>query len=128
MRARVEVTHEAGVVAVSLHGETTLMASLEAVIRGVWNARKAGTRNVLFDLRESTSEDFESRVLKQASEASRTGIGAYRVAVVGRTDDPRLPYIEEVGATRGYTVRCFVDREAALAWLREAGSEPATAA
>ena len=128
MRARIAIDVEGDVVVVSVQGQSTLMSSIEAVMRGVWNAKRAQTRNILFDIRDSTSDDFHSRVMKQVSEAPRTGIGAFRVAVLGRPDDPRLPFVENVGVNRGYAVRCFVEKDSAIEWLHQGTAHSANAA
>ncbi|HYC35567.1 MAG TPA: hypothetical protein VEC19_04040 [Usitatibacter sp.] len=47
-----------------------------------------------------------------------SGIAAYRVAVLGRPEDPMLPFIEDAAINRGLTARAFVSEPEALAWLR----------
>ena len=117
MDDRIQVTVDGPVITVTLRGKTTMMMSIEAVLRAVHNARKSGARGVLFDIRDSTSEDFHTRIIKQADHAPQTGIGAYRIAVLALAEDPRLTFIEDVGVNRGYDVKSFTDPEAARAWL-----------
>ena len=121
MSDRLQVSVDGPIVTVTLHGKTTLMLSIEAVLRAVWNARNSGASGVLFDIRDSTREDFKTRVLQQADQAPRTGIGAYRIAVLALPDDPRLGFIEDVGKARGYDVKTFTDLAAAREWLAPGG-------
>ena len=120
MSERLQVRADGDVVVVSLQGKTSMMLSIEAVLRAVWTARKAEARGLLFDIRETVSDDFHSRVLKLAAEAPRMGTTRYPVAVVGVADDPRLRFIEDVGVNRGMRVRTFQDFEAARAWILQA--------
>ena len=124
MNDRLKVAADHGVVHVSLQGKATMMLSIEAVLRAVWTARQSGTRSVLFDLREAESDDYHTRIHKLATEGPRMGIGNYRIAILGLPDDPRLPYIEDVGRNRGYTVKSFTDAEAARAWLLLESRQP----
>jgi hypothetical protein len=117
MSDRLQVHAEAGIVTVGLRGKTTMMLSIEAMLRAVHAARRAGARNILFDLRDAESQDFHSRVVKLASEAPAIGITRYRMAFVGRPGDSRLAFIEDVGLNRGYPVKTFTEMEAARAWL-----------
>jgi hypothetical protein len=128
MSDRIHVAVEGPVVRVTLRGKTTLMLSIEAVLRAVWNARQSGARGVLFDIRDATSEDFKTRILKQADQAPRTGIAGYRIAVVALTGDPRIGYIEDVGTSRGYDVKCFTDLAQAREWLAPGSPAPDPAA
>jgi hypothetical protein len=112
MNDRLQVRADGGIVTVSLQGKTTMMLSIEAMLRAVFMARRSGARSILFDLREAVSEEFHSRVVKLAAEAPRMGITRYRMAFVGLPGDARLAFIEDVGANRGYAVKTFHDMDA----------------
>src|SRR5688572_28068754 len=126
MSDRIQVAVDGPVVTVTLRGKTTMMLSIEAVLRAVFKAHNSGASGVLFDIRESTSEDFKTRVLKQADQATRTGIGAYRIAVLARAVDPRIGFIEDVATSRGYDARCFTDPAQAREWLAPASPGAST--
>lgn len=126
MSDRLQVVVDDRVVTVSLKGKTSMMLSIEAVLRAVWMARTHGAKSVLFDIRESVSDDFHTRVVKLASEASRTGITTYRVAVLGNPGDPRLRFIEDVAHNRGIKAKCFTDHGEALVWLQEVADSSAS--
>ena len=119
MNDRLQVVFDDPIVNVSLKGKTSMMLSIEAVLRAVWVARTHGAKNVLFDIRESVSDDFHTRIVKLAAEAPTTGISAYRIAILGLADDPRLRFIEDVAINRGIRARSFTDRAAAVAWLTQ---------
>ena len=121
MSDRLQVVFDDPIVTVSLKGKTSMMLSIEAIVRAVWVARKNNARSILFDLRDSTSDDFHTRVVKLAAEAPATGITAYRMAFLGHPDDPRLRFIEDVAINRGIRGRSFTDEAAAKAWLKEVG-------
>ena len=125
MTDRLQVRADGDIVVVSLQGKTSMMLSIEAVLRAVWTARKAKAQGLLFDIRDTVSDDYHSRVLKLAAEAPRMGTTSYPVAIVGKPDDPRLRFIEDVGINRGLRVRAFNEIEDARRWLLGA---PAAAA
>jgi hypothetical protein len=117
MSDRLQVRADGDIVVVSLQGKTSMMLSIEAVLRAVWTARRQKARGLLFDIRETVTDDYHSRVLKLAAEAPRMGTTGYPIAVVGLADDPRLKFIEDVGVNRGFRVRTFTELEAARQWL-----------
>ena len=123
MNDRLKVVYDDPFVHVSLQGKTSMMLSIEAVVRSVWTAKRHGAKGILFDIRESVSDDFHTRVVKLAAEAPTLGIDAYRIAVLGHPADPRLPFIEDVAADRGIRARTFSDRGAAVAWLQDADGD-----
>ena len=117
MSERLKVEPEPGLVRVSLQGKTSMMLSIEAVLRAVHAAQKAGVNAILFDIRDTETDEFHSRIVKLAAEAPRMGTSNYRMAILGKEGDPRLAFIEDVGKNRGFKVRAFSDDAAARAWL-----------
>lgn len=128
MHERLQVVFDDPIVSVSLKGKTSMMLSIEAVLRAVWVARTHGARSVLFDIRGSVSDDFHTRVVKLAAEAPATGITAYRIAILGVDDDPRLRFIEDVAVNRGIRAKAFTRHDEALRWLKEVPGSDSKAA
>ena len=114
MNDRLQVAFDDPIVTVSLQGKTTMMLSIEAVVRAVWMARNRGARGILFDIRDSVSDDFHSRKPLTVRPASERRIG-----VLGLPADPRLRFIDDVAVNRGIRARTFTDPAIALAWLAD---------
>lgn len=117
MNDRLQVRADGDIVVVSLQGKTSMMLSIEAVLRAVWTARREKARGLLFDIRETVADDYHSRVLKLAAEAPRMGTTGYPIAIVGAPGDERLRFIEDVGVNRGFRVRAFTELAPARDWI-----------
>ena len=113
-----EIVADGGFVRVTLHGEIDWAASERGVAGAVRRAREAGVGSILFDMRDAVHPSYHGLVLRQAANATASGIASFRVAVLGRHDDPMLPFLEDVAVNRGLRARAFYAEAHALDWLR----------
>ena len=117
---KLHVTLRDGVVWVELRGEITFQDSVRAMRAAAEAARLHGTDRLVFDIRGTRHPEFHAVTLESARMAPDVGLNtALRCAVLGdEADRPRLSFIEDVAANRGFKARAFTDVEQASAWLK----------
>jgi len=108
-----------GIVWVELHGEIHFRDSVDAMRAAAAAARENMADRLVFDLRDSHHVEFHAMTLESTRMAPDMGLNtALRCAVIGHEGDPRLAFIEDVAANRGFKVRGFTDVAQAVAWLK----------
>jgi hypothetical protein len=116
---KVAVSVREGIVWVELRGDITFADSVVAMRAAAAAARESASERLVFDLRASRHAEFHALTLESARMAPDMGLStALRSAILGHDGDPRLPFIENVAANRGFKVRAFTDPEQAVAWLK----------
>jgi len=78
--------------------------------------KRHGVRNIIVDGRDQVSKTgiFDSFYFAQGVPREMHGL---RIAVVHRSDDEALPFIEMVASNRGSHTRAFLNFDEARAWL-----------
>ena len=117
---KVQVALRDGVVWVELRGDITFQDSVRAMKAAAEAARTHRTDRLMFDIRGTRHPEFHAVTLESARMAPDVGLNtALRCAVLGdEVDRPRLAFIEDVAANRGFKARVFTDAGQASAWLR----------
>jgi hypothetical protein len=116
---KVQVSLREGVVWVVLRGEIAFQDSMRSMKAAAEAARLHRTDRLLYDIRDSHHAEFHASTLESARMAPDLGLNtALRCAVLGAEGDPRLPFIEDVAANRGFKARAFTDEAQALAWVK----------
>jgi len=117
---KVQVALRDGVIWVELRGEISFNDSLRAMKAASEAARRHVTDRLIFDIRGTHHPEFHAVTLESARMAPDIGLNtALRCAILGdEKDRPRLDFIEDVAANRGFKARAFTDEAQALAWLK----------
>jgi hypothetical protein len=116
---KVAVSVRDGIVWVELRGDIAFQDSVRAMRMAAEAAREHGIDRLMFDIRGSRHPDFHASTLESARLAPDLGLNtALNCAVLGEAGDPRLPFIEDVAANRGFKARAFSDEPRAVAWLK----------
>jgi hypothetical protein len=115
---KVEIALRDGVLWVRFDGVVLFQTALGAMKAAAQGARSHGTDRLIFDLRAGTYPEFHTTTLESARRASEVGLNtALRIAILGLPEDPKLRFIEDVGANRGFQLRAFSDEQQAVAWV-----------
>jgi hypothetical protein len=76
---------------------------------------------ILVDTREATPELSATEIYQLAEELAEAGFGKrsrFAVVTVPRADFDRAGFLEQIAGHRGLDIHAFLDRDAALSWLR----------
>jgi hypothetical protein len=116
---KVTVSVRDGIVWLELRGDIHFQDSVDAMRAAAAAARENASDRLVFDLRASRHAEFHAMTLESARMAPDIGLStALRCAVIGNEGDPRLAFIEDVAANRGFKARAFTDPAQATAWLK----------
>ncbi|HEX4781391.1 MAG TPA: hypothetical protein VH301_11600 [Usitatibacter sp.] len=107
-----------GIVRIAIRGAFTGAQGADAVALAVRKAGEVGASLVLFDIRGLDHPAYHASVITRADNASKSGISAFKVAILGDPESELLAFIENVATNRGLRARCFTDEAAALRWLK----------
>jgi hypothetical protein len=117
-RGTVETELRDGVLWIRVAGVVLFQTALAAMKAAAEGARGHGTDRLIFDIRGGTYPDFHASMLESVRRASDVGLTpALRIAILGLPGDPKLPFIEDVAANRGFRARSFSDEADAVAWV-----------
>ena len=111
---------DSGVVFVVENGTLDYATSYRALAAAVEAANAAATPCLLIDVRDADLTNYYSYIVRHAEAAGEFGLDSrFRIAVVGQPGAADvLSFIETVARNRGLKVRCFLDADPALDWLR----------
>lgn len=119
MAADFRIHLRSGVVMVVETGQLDYATSRRAIAESIEAAKAAGTKRILFDLRDADLSNYYSYIVRHAETASERGLDAsYSMAVVGqRAQADVLSFIDMVARNRGWRLRIFPEVGPALEWL-----------
>jgi hypothetical protein len=114
---------DSGVVFVVERGTLDFATSYRALAAAVEAANAAATTCLLIDVRDADLTNYYSYIVRHAEAAGEFGLDSrFRIAVLGQPAAADvLSFIERVASNRGLKVRCFLEADAALDWLRSSG-------
>jgi hypothetical protein len=127
MDRNIQVSVRDGIVRTVIKGDVGSLHSAHAMELAASTATKAHTQLLLFDITHAVYRNYHAPAIEQARSASRTGMIKFRIAILGKPGDPRLPYFENVAVNRGIRARAFTLENDAVAWLQAAkpgGTKP----
>lgn len=118
---KIEIVTNPGYINVDQYGEVT-MDDVEVIRREIFElvAREKLSR-VLVDVREQSNDFSITELFNMTVDhaVAQTPFPKPRVCLVVRRDqEDNARFIENVGLNRGLPIKCFIDKEAALAWLQ----------
>ena len=93
----------------------------QALAAAIATAVDLRSKKLLFDVRGADLANYYSYIVRHAESALAMGLdGSFRLAILGTPEqDNVMAFMVSVGHNRGWTVRCFLEMEDALAWLHE---------
>ncbi|HEY4999615.1 MAG TPA: hypothetical protein VII36_10745 [Usitatibacter sp.] len=118
MDRHTQVSVEDGIVRVTIMGEVRPSHSSDAITKAARAAQDAGSKLLLFDITHAQYREYHALALSHARDAYRTGMVKFRIAILGKADDAKLPYFENVAINRGIRARSFTKERDALKWLK----------
>ena len=107
-----------GITRITYRGKARFSLTTEMIREAALIGFKNRSKLLLLDITESDDPDYHVNAVKHAEQAPSLGIDPdFRIAILGRKDDQRLPYIEDIAANRGLRVKTFTDDSEAVTWL-----------
>jgi hypothetical protein len=106
-----------GIVFVTHHGVIDARDNDETLGHILRTAFEAQSTRLLFDFTDATMPNYHTISVEYGNQAVAIGLARFRIALVGRSGDPMLTFMETVAINRGVSARSFAIREAAIEWL-----------
>ena len=111
-------TRDRGITRITYRGKARFNLTTEMIREAALIGFKNRSKLLLLDISESDDPDYQVNAVKHAEQAPSLGIDTdFRIAILGKADDQRLPYFEEVAANHGLQVKSFTDDPEAVTWL-----------
>ena len=119
MAAQFDLEVRGHIVVVAQRGSPTFEEANEVVAATVVAALKAGTNNLLFDVRLADLANYYSYIVRHAEMAPSLGLHTgFRIAIVGLRDQADvLSFMARVGQNRGWKTQTFFDMDKAVEWF-----------
>jgi len=106
-----------GIVFVKHHGVIDVRENDDTLARILRTASEAQSTRLLFDYTEASMPNYHTISVEYGNRALAIGLARFRIALVGRSGDPMLTFMETVAINRGVAARSFATQAAAVAWL-----------